>query len=118
MEPENKIKVEEALTNANKERAKYMSKLDDVKKHPNLSIQTKLFYSILNEEIKSVNKNLNMANDLVIKDLKSSAFCKLNNEDSKKLVKALNDHTNARKELNLQISKLKRTLGEVINKRN
>jgi hypothetical protein len=118
LEAENKIKVDGLLIDADKERGKYLTKLGNIPKHENPSTQAKLFYAALNEQMKSVNKHLNIASDIVIKDLKTSDFCKLNHEDCKNLIKALNDHSNARKEFNLQANNLKKVLGEVINRRN
>ncbi len=118
MQDENKHQVKDLLINTEKERDKYKAKLVNIPKHENVTTQAKVFFSILNEQIKSVNKDLNTANEIVMKDLKASDFCKLNHEDSKNLIKALNDHSNARKEFNINANKVKKLLGEVINRRN
>lgn len=118
LQDENKIKVRDMLINVDKGRQNYMDKLKNIPKLENVTTQTKVFFSALNEQIKSVNKDLNIATDIVTKDLKASDFCKLNHEDCKNLIKALNDHSNARKEFNIQANKVKKLLGEVINKRN
>jgi hypothetical protein len=71
----------------------------------------------LNEQRNSLNKEINKANDIVLKDLKASPFCTIDHEDSKNLVKTLKEFSNAKKEFNIQDSNLKKKIGEVINRR-
>lgn len=116
--PENRVEIENHLKNLEAIKEKYISKISGLGNHQDPTTQVKLFYSALNEKRNLINKELNKADDIIFKDLKKSAFCTLSNEDSKNLVKTLRDYTNAKYEFNTQDNKLKKRLGEVINKKN
>lgn len=118
LEPENKTKVMDAITNMQTAREKYLSAVAGVGNHQDPATQAKVYYAALNEQRNFVNKELNKANDIVLKDLKASPFCTTDHEDCKNLVKALKEYSNAKKEFNIEDSKLKKKLGEIINKRN
>jgi uncharacterized protein YfbU (UPF0304 family) len=64
-----------------------------------------------------VNKELNKADEIILKDLKASSFCRLKDSECKNLIKTLNSYTEAKTQFNNQDSKLKKLLGEVINKK-
>jgi hypothetical protein len=65
-----------------------------------------------------VNKELNKADDIILKDLKASPFCTGAHDDCKNLVRTLKDFSNAKIEFNTQDSNLKKKVGEIINRRN
>lgn len=118
LSPENKIKVLDAIANMEIAREKYLSTVSGVSKHQDVVTQAKIYYAALNEQRNSLNKEINIAKDIVLKDLKASPFCTIDHEDSKNLVKTLKDFSNAKKEFNIQDSILKKKIGEVINRRN
>jgi hypothetical protein len=117
LQPENKIKVNEAITNMQIAREKYLSAISKLGKHENTATQAKVYYAALNEQRNSVNKELNKADDIILKDLKASPFCTIDDKYCKDLVRTLKDYSNAKKEFNIQDSNLKKKIGEVINKR-
>ena len=118
LQPENKTKVMDAIANMEIARDKYLSVIRNIGLHQDATTQAKVYYAALNEQRNSVNKELNKANDIVLKDIKASPFCITNHEDCKNLVRTLKDYSNAKKEFNIQDSNLKKKLGEVINRRN
>lgn len=118
LQPENKTKVMDAIANMEIAREKYLSAISNVSIHQDATTQAKVYYAALNEQRNSVNKELNKANDIILKDLKASPFCTTNHDDCKNLVRTLKDYSNAKKEFNIQDSNLKKKLGEVINRRN
>jgi hypothetical protein len=87
-------------------------------KHESETTQVKVFYAALNEQKKAVNKELNIATEIIIKDLKASTFCTTEHEDCKNLVRTLKEFSDARKEFHIQDNKWKSAMGEVINRRN
>ena len=97
-------------------REKYLSAVAGVGSHRNPSTQAKVYYAALNKQRNFVNKQLNKANDIILKDLKANPFCTTDHEDCKNLVRALKDYSNAKKEFNIQDSKLRKKLGEITNK--
>jgi hypothetical protein len=99
-----------------KARQKYLSAIEAVAKHEDGTTQAKVYYAALNEQRNSMNKELNKVDDIVLKDLKTSPFCKLDHDDCRNLVKTLKDYSNAKKEFITQDGNLRRKLGEVINK--
>lgn len=115
--PENQVEVQKHIKNLEPIREKYISKLQSLSKHPDSITQLRLYYSALNEQRSLMNKELNKADDIVFKDIKKSAFCTIGNDDSKKLIKALQDYTNAKLKFTTQDNDLKKRLGEVINKK-
>jgi hypothetical protein len=108
----------DAIANMEIAREKYLSAISNVSIHQDATTQAKVYYAALNEQRNSVNKELNKANDIILKDLKASPFCTTNHDDCKNLVRTLKDYSNAKKEFNIQDSNLKKKLGEVINRRN
>lgn len=118
LQPENKFKVNEAITNMQIAREKYLSAISNIGRHENTATQAKVYYAALNEQRNSVNKELNKADDIILKDLKASPFCTIDDKYCKDLVRTLKDYSNAKKEFNIQDSNLKKKIGEVINKRN
>ncbi len=117
LQPENKIKVNEAITNMQIAREKYLSAISNIGRHENTATQAKVYYAALNEQRNSINKELNKADDIILKDLKASPFCTIDDKYCKDLVRTLKDYSNAKKEFNIQDSNLKKKIGEVINKR-
>ena len=118
LEDENKIKVKDAIANAEIARDKYLSVVHSIDTHNSATTQAKVYYAALNEQRKSVNKELNKATDIVLKDLKASPFCAIKGKESKNLINTLKDFSNVKKEFNTQDNYLKKKIGEVINKRN
>lgn len=117
LEPENKIKVDDSVAKIRTIREKYLSTITELGKHSDPATQAKQYYAALNEQRNSTNKEFNKADDIILKDLKTSPFCTINHEDCKNLVKILKDYTNIKKECNIQDSNLKKKLGEVLNRR-
>lgn len=117
LQAENKIKVMDAIANTEIAREKYYSATENISKHQDVTTQAKVYYAALNEQRNLVNKELNKANDIVLKDLKASPFCTTNHEDCKNLLIILKDYSNAKKEFNIQDSNLKKKIGEVINRK-
>jgi uncharacterized FlgJ-related protein len=98
-------------------REKYISATKDVGKLQDATTQAKVYYAALNEQRNSTNKELNKAEEIILKDLKASPFCTIDHEDCKNLVKTIKDYSKARIEFNTQDNNLKKKLGEVINKK-
>ena len=117
LEVQNKPKVQDAIAKMEIARQKYLSAIDDVARLQDTTTQAKVYYAALNEQRNSVNKELNKAEDIILKDLKASPFCIIDHDDCKNLVKTLKDYSNAKREFITQDSKLKKKLGEVINRR-
>lgn len=115
---ENVIKVKDSIQKIEIAQEKYISATRNVGLHNDVITQAKVYYAALNEQRNSVNKELNKADDIILKDLKSSPFCTVKHEDCKNLVKTLKDYTKAKIVFNTQDSIMKKRLGELINKRN
>ena len=101
LEPQNQSTVRDTLANIQMAREKYISAIDKVANHRDTITQAKTYYAALNEQRNSVNKELNKASDIVLKDLKASTFCTTKHEDCKDLVRILKDYSNAKKEFNI-----------------
>ena len=114
--PENKLKIQDLLKNAGIAHDKYLSAVSGVGKHSNPTTQAKVYYAALNELRNSCNKELNKAEDIIFKDLKSSGFCTVKHEDSKNLAVALRDYNNAKMKYNAVDLSIKKQIGSVINK--
>lgn len=117
LQPENLTKVREHINNVEVARNKYISSVKDVGKHKDPTTQVKIFYATLNHHRNIVNKELNKADEIILKDLKQSPFCRLKDSECKNLVKILNSYTEAKVQFNNEDSKLKKSLGEAINKK-
>lgn len=117
LKPENLLKVREHINNAEAARDKYIYSIKDVGKHKDPTTQVKVYYAALNHHRNVVNKELNKADEIILKDLKASSFCRLKDSECKNLIKTLNSYTEAKTQFNNQDSKLKKLLGEVINKK-
>jgi hypothetical protein len=117
LQPENKPKVRDAIAKMEIAREKYLSAIKDIGRHQDTTTQAKIYYAALNEQRNSSNKELNKAEDIVLKDLKASPFCTIDHDDCKNLVKTIKEYYRAKIEVNTQDNNLKKKLGEVINRK-
>lgn len=116
IEREDRRKVAEHLVKVWDIRDKYVASIDRVKSLNSSTTQAKVFYGIFNEQRRLTNKELNQAEVIVIKSLKSGPFCLVDHQDCKDLLKSLKDYNKAKEKFNSQDNYLKKKIGEMINK--
>jgi hypothetical protein len=97
-------------------RNKYVASIDQLKSLNSSTTQAKVFYGVFNEQRRLTNKELNQAEVIVMKNLKSGPFCLVDHQDCKNLLKSLKDYNKAKENFNSQDNYLKKKIGEMINK--
>lgn len=117
VDPEVRTKVWECINNKTKAREKYISTIKDLSRHKSSITQAKVFFGAFNEHKNIINKELNKAEELIIKDLKKGPFCLVDHPDCKNLVKSLKDYAKAKEAFNSQDNYLKKKIGEIINRK-
>jgi hypothetical protein len=117
LEPENKTKVLEVKAKMEVARKKYLDVIGELDKYKDTTTQVKVYFAALNEQRNSVFKEFNKADDIIIKDLKASPFCRIDHDDCKNLVTTLKEYSNAKREFITQDSILKSKISEVINRK-
>jgi hypothetical protein len=117
LQPENYKIVKNHLDNVDIAFAKYLSAIRTLDNYPDVTAQAKIYYAALNQERNTISKELNKADEIIFKDLKNSRFCNVDHKDCRNLKKMLENYNKAKLEFNTIDAKLKKKLGEAINKK-
>lgn len=92
----------------------YLSKVKKISQSDNELTQVRVFYATLNEYRNACTKELNKADNLILKDIREGVL-----GDNVQLKKVINgEYTQAKKEFNNRDGYLKAKVGEIINARN